>query len=230
MSAIQNLVFFTITMAIAFGFQAYRNLTVPLPKPELGKFLRKCKAAATLTHETFKVWTSFGALGVLMTTSKINLSSHSRFRIPRRWEANMNLIEKLFEDSRRQLRNWWWDSKTLKLQPIPSKWRPSNTASTRGSSKNFWNTGKTIIYQSGMNTKPFWINSHSSQPKFKGEFLLWRHQLLEKIPQIWFQVEHPFYSRKTDGNRGRQSLQADSLSECRVRELNAKPNLEYFSF
>lgn len=202
MSALQNFVFFAITMAIAFGFQAYRNLTIPLPKPELGKFLQNTKNPQTLIIKTFKIWTSTGGQATLRPTSKINLSSLSRFPIPRRWEARTKLIKKLFEDSRRRLTSWWTDSKILKLQPIPSKWQLSSTVSIRSNSAAFWITGKTIIYQSGVNAKPFWTNFRNSQLKFKGKFSFLHQRLLATFHKFGFRLNIHFIHAKPTATAG----------------------------
>lgn len=37
MGALRNILFGVITLAIAFSYQAYRDLTMPKPKPELGE-------------------------------------------------------------------------------------------------------------------------------------------------------------------------------------------------
>lgn len=37
MGAVQNILFSLLALAIAFGFQTYRDLTKPYPKPEIGK-------------------------------------------------------------------------------------------------------------------------------------------------------------------------------------------------
>lgn len=46
MGAIQNILFSLLALAIAFGFQTYRNLTKPFPKPELGKLKKYLKKNA----------------------------------------------------------------------------------------------------------------------------------------------------------------------------------------
>lgn len=41
MGALRNIVAGAITLALAFSYQAYRDLSKPLPKPELGKKKKK---------------------------------------------------------------------------------------------------------------------------------------------------------------------------------------------
>lgn len=37
MGVVQNIFYSLLAVAIAFGFQSYRNLTKPFPRPEVGK-------------------------------------------------------------------------------------------------------------------------------------------------------------------------------------------------
>lgn len=43
MGALQNILFSLLALAIAFGYQTYRDLSKPYPKPELGKYIKEFK-------------------------------------------------------------------------------------------------------------------------------------------------------------------------------------------